>query len=173
MSQSHAITAEEAAARAMPHRTHHSPTSPRFAPPPPSARWVAIVLCAFFASPLIIALWLSADAQGHSTHTQLGLPACGMLETMNIPCMTCGMTTSFTHAVHGNLIQSFITQPAGAMLALLCAAMTIVAGYAAVFNLSLNPLGRRVWTPRVVIVGLAILLAAWGYKALSVQGLLS
>jgi len=154
------------------HRRGTGPESVRFAPPP-NTRWVALILALACAAPLATALWLSADSQGHSTHTQLGLPPCGMLVSLNFPCLTCGMTTSFTHAAQGNLAQAFITQPAGATLAVLCMAMTVVAGYAAAFNISLAPLARRVWTPRVVATGLALLLAAWVYKILVVQGVLS
>ena len=138
---------------------------PRF-----NARWAGLVLMLACAAPLAVALYLSADSQGHSTHTQLGLPPCGMLKATSIPCMTCGMTTSFTHAAHGKILTAFATQPAGALLSLLCAVGVIIGGYCTAMGVSLVPLGRRLWTPQFVIAGLTVLLAAWGYKILIVRG---
>ena len=42
------------------------------------------------------------------------------------------MTTSVAYFVRGRLIMAFITQPAGAMVGLLCLAVTCIAGYAAI-----------------------------------------
>ena len=45
-----------------------------------------------------IAAGLEASDEGIGTHTQLGMPPCMFREATGYPCMTCGMTTSFSHA---------------------------------------------------------------------------
>jgi hypothetical protein len=107
---------------------------------------------------------------GVGTHKALGLPPCGLYEATGIPCATCGMTTSFSLAAHGHLEAAFINQPAGAILALLTAMTVVVSGYALVTGMSLAPIGLMLWRPRIVIVGLAIVLAAWVYKIVVLTG---
>lgn len=119
---------------------------------------------------LLLAAWLQADPQGHSTHRQLNLPPCGMMRAFNLPCMTCGMTTSFAHAADGNLWASFKTQPAGAMLAVATAMLAIVSGFATWTGTSLEPLARLVWRPRVFWPVAALVMIAWVYKIMMVRG---
>lgn len=107
---------------------------------------------------------LEATAAGYGTHEQIGMPPCGFLRISGIPCATCGMTTAFTHAVHGRLFDALSTQPAGAMIAVAVAATAIVSGYAMAGGLSLLGLWRLLWRPRVVVAAAAIVLAAWVYK---------
>ncbi len=44
---------------------------------------------------------------------------CYMLQTTGVPCMACGMTTSFAWFARGNLPASLYIQPMGMVLALL------------------------------------------------------
>lgn len=68
------------------------------------AAFVASVGCTVF---FIAAMLNPYDEQGrprtHGTHRQLGLPACTMLSTVGLPCPSCGMTTSVSLLVQGNL----------------------------------------------------------------------
>lgn len=134
----------------------------------------AIPLVLFISSfgLLLVAAWFDANPQGHATHTQLGLPPCGMMKNFNLPCMTCGMTTSFAHAADGNLWASFKNQPAGAMLAVITAMLAIVSGYATWTGVSLGPLGRVVWRPIVFWPVAAIVMIAWAYKIMIVRGMI-
>lgn len=122
-----------------------------------------LVAAAFFLpclAVLAIAAWLDLPGQGmHS----LGLPPCGFKLATGLPCATCGMTTAFTYAAHGQFISSFLTQPAGALLALLTAMLLIVSGYATVTGISLSPLGRTLWRWQVVAALIALILAGWAY----------
>ncbi|QKK08932.1 MAG: DUF2752 domain-containing protein [Planctomycetota bacterium] len=69
-----------------------------------------------------LAAWITPDAAGHGTHTQLGLPDCAWAQAFDKPCATCGMTTSFAHASHGDILGSASTQPFGFLLAVVTAA---------------------------------------------------
>ncbi len=46
-----------------------------------------------------VAAWLDPSPEGLGTHSQLSLPPCGWILTMDLPCPTCGMTTAFAHRV--------------------------------------------------------------------------
>jgi hypothetical protein len=46
---------------------------------------------------------LTPSASGVGTHTQLGLPRCGLLWLTGVPCPACGLTTCFAHLMHGQL----------------------------------------------------------------------
>ncbi len=138
----------------------------------PVRRSRAAAALVFVASLTLLALaaYLDASSSGIGTHQQLGLPPCGMLMSTGIPCATCGMTTAFSHAAHGRLIESFITQPAGALLALATAMALLISAWALATGMSLAPLASRVWRPRTVFVGAAIVIGAWIYKILVVTG---
>ncbi len=136
------------------------------------SRMPAAAVFAVSLAVLVVAFVLTPNAKGIGTHKAMGLPACGLLETTGIPCATCGMTTSFSYAAHGDLLSSFITQPAGALLALLTAMAAVIGGYALVTGMSLGPIGAMIWRPRVIIAAAAVLLIAWGYKIVVITGYL-
>ncbi|MGE5194909.1 MAG: DUF2752 domain-containing protein, partial [Deltaproteobacteria bacterium] len=50
-----------------------------------------------------------------------GLPPCTFRSLFSIPCPSCGMTTSFSNLMHGNLIRAFRANAGGVVLALVCA----------------------------------------------------
>lgn len=130
----------------------------------PWARVAAAFIAAGLLTVLLIAAWLRPAAEGHATHTQLGLPACGWATAMGRPCPTCGMTTSFAWAAHGGYVESVRAQPFAALLVVGAAA-----GFWAALHVALT--GSRIGAtigglvrPRVLwgLAGLA--LAAWAYK---------
>jgi hypothetical protein len=57
--------------------------------------------------------WLHADPQGHGTHRQLGLPPCPSALMLGRPCPGCGLTTSWTAFLHGDLATAFRAHPLG------------------------------------------------------------
>ena len=67
------------------------------------------------------ALWLDPDPRGFGTHQGLGLPPCTFRENFEVPCPSCGFTTSFSHFVRGQWLQSARVNLAGLGLAILCA----------------------------------------------------
>ncbi len=130
----------------------------------PGARVVAAVAAIGCLAVLIVAAILKPSPTGITTHGGLGLPPCGWEASTGVPCMTCGMTTSFAWAVRGNLIASLWVQPFGTLLCLLCA-MTFWAGlYAAATG---NPIQRflSVLRLRTYLIGVtAMCLVAWAWK---------
>jgi len=67
---------------------------------------------------LVLALAIEPDARGFGTHERLGLPSCKTMDWFGIPCPGCGVTTALTHAVRGDFVTSFATQPLGIPIAL-------------------------------------------------------
>jgi len=85
-------------------------------------RWV-IVLGLFLGISLVwgIALWIRPyEADGtprkHSSHQQLGLPPCQYLVLTGQPCPSCGLTTSISLMVHGDLGPALAANPGGPVL---------------------------------------------------------
>ncbi len=118
---------------------------PSVAPPPRAAgrgsifapdlvgqgTWVSLITWAIlFAGPLavlITAATLTPSAEGHGTHTQLGLPPCGFLVYTGYPCPGCGLTTSFTHMIRLQVDGAFHANPFGILLFLCTFAMVPLA----------------------------------------------
>lgn len=67
---------------------------------------------------LSIAFRLSPDPNGFGTHQKLGFPPCTFIEFFEIPCPSCGMTTSWSHVIRGNLYMAFRSNSGGALLCL-------------------------------------------------------
>jgi hypothetical protein len=82
---------------------------------------VALALIAVFA----VAVWLKPyDDDGSplrmATHRQMGLPPCTFFATTGLPCPSCGMTTSFSLLMHGDVVNSLRANAVGTLLALFC-----------------------------------------------------
>lgn len=85
---------------------------------PKLARWVRLMLALMalgFTAMLGAAAYIhpyGKDAEGNevpksmATHTQLGLQPCNMVVMTGKPCPACGMTTSFSLLVHGDIPNS-------------------------------------------------------------------
>lgn len=131
----------------------------------PGARVVSAVAAIGCLAVLIVAAILKPSPTGITTHGGLGLPPCGWEAATGYPCMTCGMTTSFSWAVRANFRASLWVQPFGTVLALLCA-MSFGAGlYAAVTGRPIQQV-FSVLRPRTYFIALGALgLGAWAWKA--------
>ncbi|HVA51097.1 MAG TPA: DUF2752 domain-containing protein [Pirellulales bacterium] len=68
-------------------------------------------------APLALAGWLRPDPNGFGTHRQLGLPPCTFVWLFGVRCPSCGMTTSWSHAVRGEWIQALGSNVGGTLLA--------------------------------------------------------
>lgn len=68
---------------------------------------------------LLTSFRLSPDPKGLGTHRQLGFPQCTFIEFFQIPCPTCGMTTSWSYLTKGRIIQAFRVNSGGTMLGIL------------------------------------------------------
>lgn len=135
----------------------------------PGGRIIGATLALGAIALLGTAAWLTPNTEGIGTHTQLGMHECSWHRTRGFVCPTCGMTTSFALAADGRLLAAFDTQPAGAAFAVLTGVAFWIGLYVAVTGAPLlGWLGHAV-RPRWAIAGVAaIVLLAWGYKALTV-----
>ena len=115
-------------------------------------------------SVLIVAAVLQPSTDGFGTHRQLGLPPCGWVLAFGKPCMTCSMTTAFSHMARGHVISGFVTQPMGAFLAIIAASTVWAGAYSAIFGSRIGWLCGKLFTGRIMWPFLGFLLAAWVYK---------
>jgi hypothetical protein len=137
---------------------------------PPMQRLAALLVACAGLAPLAVATTLVPAAAGMGTHLQLGLPSCTWPMFFGIPCFTCGMTTSFAHAVRGEWLAAMWAQPGGFLLAMACALVAVVAGWCAILGQPVHRLFRPLARGRTAIVAGVVLAAAWGWKILVARG---
>ncbi len=107
-------------------------TQPPSGGPPPLPRHPASVIerlvAALTATVAAVVFILAAMLQpydesgrplSHGTHRQLGLPPCTLLASTGVPCVSCGMTTSVSLTMHGDLAAAARANWAGMVLTLL------------------------------------------------------
>jgi prepilin signal peptidase PulO-like enzyme (type II secretory pathway) len=87
---------------------------------------------------LIGGFLLKPSAEGHGTHTQLGLPKCYSVIMFDRPCPGCGMTTSWTATIHGKLQQATKAHPFGAPIYGLFTLTALLSAYASIRKLRLR-----------------------------------
>lgn len=139
-------------------------STPRVERLAPMARVAMAVLAIGCLTLLVIASRLNASPNGHGTHMQMGLPACGWVQAWGKPCMTCGMTTAFANAANARPLASIKAQPMGAVLAVGAAIMVWLGAYSAATGSMIVPTLIRLGNWRLVWGLVAGLLLAWAYK---------
>ncbi|WP_158261366.1 MULTISPECIES: DUF2752 domain-containing protein [Pirellulaceae] len=102
-------------------------------------RWYQRILMGMGGSILAILLataaWLTPSVRGMGTHQQLGLPPCTLVQLTGTRCPSCGMTTSWSHLMKGNVWGSLKANTAGCVLG-------VIALFLAPWMLSSAVLGR-------------------------------
>lgn len=91
-------------------------------------RLVGAVLFVPSATVLFIARSLTPDPAGFGTHRQLGLGGCTILTMTGLPCPMCGMTTTFSHLAHFQVLQALGNQPFGLILFALTLGAAVMGG---------------------------------------------
>ncbi len=129
-----------------------------------SERAAAALLALGCLTLLSIAAWLSPNAEGHGTHTQLGMSECAWAEHFDAPCATCGMTTSFSHAAEGQWQASIMAQPFGTALAVLASVLFWGGLHVSMTGSRLGSAVAPALSSRALFFGGALFLIAWGYK---------
>ncbi|MGD9688744.1 MAG: DUF2752 domain-containing protein [Phycisphaerales bacterium] len=147
-------------------RSSAPPGAPSAAPArlAPAQRALALFLALACLSLLALGARLTPSPSGHGTHHQLGLPACGWVQLINVPCPTCGMTTAVSHAAHGDLLNSARTQPFGFLFALAAAAAFWVALHAALTGARTHALFAFLLRPPSLCILAALWIGSWVYK---------
>lgn len=126
-------------------------------------RMSACVLGCALIGLLLVAAWLKPSSTGQGTHQQLGLPPCTFVMLFNIPCPTCGMTTSWSHFMRGNIVASWNANPGGLCLAVLSTAAGIWGFFVAFRGKYVRFLPNRTgWAIALVIT--AITLVDWAFR---------
>ncbi|HWE02923.1 MAG TPA: DUF2752 domain-containing protein [Tepidisphaeraceae bacterium] len=131
---------------------------------PAWSRLFALCIAAGCMAVLILAARLTPSHAGYGTHTAIGLPDCAFLQRTGVPCPGCGMTTSFSWFVRGNLAASVYVQPMGALLAAVSCSAIWISMYVAVTG---RPVYRLIaLAPSELLFGLplAVGLLAWAWK---------
>lgn len=130
--------------------------------------WQGRALGAFVAAcclALLLVAWrLEPSGRGVGTHTQLGMAPCMWMARFGKPCATCGMTTAFSYTARGQFAAGLRAQPLGQLLCVLVAAAFWPAVHSAATGSRWDRLVVALLRPRLVWTGLALVLAAWGYK---------
>ncbi len=132
---------------------------------------VMFLLASMGSLALLIVAWrLDPHPSGIGTHTSLGFSPCGWIVNANLPCPTCGMTTSFSNAAHGHWITGILAQPMGFLLAVSCAVVFWLGMYIGITGAPAHRCFEPLLRPSVVwgLSGLAFL--AWMYKIWAHQG---
>lgn len=106
-------------------------------------QWVWFGIYSGGCGVLILAALLQPSPTGLGTHQQLGLPPCGFQWLTELPCPSCGLTTSFSYFVRGNWLRCIAANPLGLPLALVTMLLTAVAAVAFVFRWRLWAMLRR------------------------------
>jgi Protein of unknown function (DUF2752) len=107
------------------------PPRRRYRRPVKQAWWVRIfllILAVGFTAVIVIAALLrpytdDGNARTMATHTQLGLEPCSMVVITGKPCPACGMTTSFSLLMHGDVGNSLKANWVGTLF---CASIIVL-----------------------------------------------
>lgn len=95
---------------------------------------------------------------------ELLLTPCGFKQRHDLPCPACGMTTSVLYFFRGQILNSFYTQPAGALLACLLTITVFLTFFIAVFGVYFSFLKHIIAKIRlkyVILVLLVVVFVSW------------
>jgi hypothetical protein len=97
---------------------------------------------------------------GHYKITLWPFP-CGFQQRYNLPCPTCGVTTSVKAFAQGKIFESFYIQPAAALLCCVLAVSAFLAFFVAVFGVYFDFLNRFLTGIKIkyVIISLIVIVA--------------
>lgn len=126
--------------------------------------WAAMGAVAWVV--ISLSRWLTADGRGHGTHEQLGLPPCRFEAVTHIPCPGCGLTTSFTHMAHFDVVSALRAHPMGPALFLLTLFVALASPFAIRRAYPVNELLARREAGPVLGVTLALGLGTFAFRLL-------
>lgn len=127
--------------------------------------WAALAAAA--ATLLVLARLLQPDPRGLGTHLGLGLPPCGFLLWLELPCPACGLTTSFAHLARFELQAALRAHPGGLPLYLLTILSLLASLRGALRAESLRATWVGLRAERWAVGLLVTLLATWCARLLA------
>lgn len=129
-----------------------------------ATRLVLAGLAVALAAVLGVACWLRPDPRGMGTHEQLGLPPCTFHLFTDVPCPSCGMTTSFTALMHGRVGDSLRANAVGTILAVGALVMAPYLAFCAFVGRRIGVNDYEVLLARVIVLVLVLVFAGWGVR---------
>jgi hypothetical protein len=127
-------------------------------------RLLALAIALGCLSVLITAAYLTPSPSGYGTHRAMHFDGCQFLTRTGLPCPACGMTTSFSWFVRGNLLASFYVQPMGMVLAVCTTAAFWVALYIAATGIPALRLTSSIPASYWLIPMFGLVIFGWGWK---------
>lgn len=130
-------------------------------------RSLLVLVAALLISVFSIAIWLNpytetGEARRLGSHRQLGLPECTFKEMTGKPCPSCGMTTSFSLLVRGDVWHSMQANFVGTLLATACLVMIPWCLVCAVRGRYFLIASVEWFLPRFIVVFASLMLLRWG-----------
>lgn len=123
-----------------------------FRPGRPTAEQLALTALGLAA--LVLPFFLRPSATLVGTHTQLLLPPCSFFRLTTVPCVTCGMTTSFAYLAHNQFARAVLAHPFGILIYLYLLLLVLVLGGAAVLGRAVNITWRASILQVIMALGL-------------------
>lgn len=108
-----------------------------------------------------VALLLTPNPRGHGTHHQLGLPPCAAPTLYKRLCPGCGLTTSFTSLVHGDLGAALKANAFGPILYATFTVTALICAYAYLRKRRWNTDGKWFTWSMVGLVGAYVTFGLW------------
>nr|WP_286177840.1 DUF2752 domain-containing protein [Rhodopirellula sp. JC639] len=125
---------------------------------------IAAAIAAVGVVGLLTTAWsLQPDSAGLGTHHQLGLPPCSIRVLFGIRCPSCGMTTSWAHAVKGEFRAAAAANAGGLLLAIyaMCSLGTLLQ----IVRRGQMPADRTIRRYTIALIAIAaVTLADWGLR---------
>ncbi|MCS7469072.1 DUF2752 domain-containing protein [Stieleria sp. ICT_E10.1] len=130
-----------------------------------SLRIAAASLVVVLVGLLATAWTLNPDASGLGTHHQLGLPPCSIRVLFGIRCPSCGMTTSWAHAMNGEFRAAARASVGGFLLVLY--ALGGLATMLQIVRRGKMPAEKTIRHFTIALIAIAVVtLADWGVRVL-------
>lgn len=130
-------------------------------------RLVWFVLFAVPTAVFVTAARLTPNPVGHGTHTQLGLPPCGFFVVTGLPCPGCGLTTSFSYLMHGDILSALRANPFGFLLFVVSFCCAVTAFLGLVRGWPVVPTLERLRAEQWAILLAATSLLVWGVRVVT------